>query len=77
MSGFLNSPGWSAIIGVVGSATTGLIVMLARVLGKVSRIEDKMGEIAQDVSDIKSDTNIVRWSELARHGQRGRRRNVI
>lgn len=77
MSSFMNSPGWSAIIGVAGTAVTGLVVMLARVLGKVSRIEDKMEEIAQDVSDIKSDTNIVRWSELARHGQRGRRRHVI
>lgn len=76
MSAFFSSPVWGAIISVAGAALVGLIAMISRMLGKVNRIEEKMTEIAQDVTDMKNDKNIVRWSDLA-HTRRGGRRRVF
>jgi hypothetical protein len=73
LSSFISSPVWGAIISVAGAALVGLVAMLSRVLGKVSRIEEKMGELASDVSDIKQDRNIMRWSDIARDRRRHRR----
>lgn len=71
MSSFASSPVWGAIISVAGAALVGLIAMISRVLGKVNRIEERIGEVAQDVTDLKNDRNIVRWSDIA---QRRRKR---
>lgn len=70
MSSFVSSPVWGAVISVAGAALVGLIAMISRVLGKVNRIEERMGEIAQDVTEIKNDRNIVRWSDLAQRRRR-------
>lgn len=72
MTTFLSSPVWASIISVAGAALVGLVTMMYRVLGKVSRIEDKVDGVVADVNEIKSDQNIVRWSDLAQN--RGRRK---
>lgn len=72
MATFLSSPVWASIISVAGAALVGLVTMMYRVLGKVSRIEDKVDGVVADVNEIKSDQNIVRWSDLAQN--RGRRK---
>lgn len=76
MSAFFSSPVWGAIISVTGAALVGLIAMISRMLGKISKVEEKMGEIAQDVTDIKNDRNIVRWSDIA-HTRARRRRGIF
>lgn len=77
MSTLVNSPFWGAMAGVASSSFASTVVMIFRVLGKVSRIEDKMNDIAQDVTDIKTDTNIVRWSDVARQSRRKGGRSVF
>lgn len=72
MSTFLNSPVWASIVAVVGSAVGGLILMVARVMVKVSQLTDDVSAIREDIQEIKDDKNTVRWSDIA--GLRIRRR---
>lgn len=66
MSQFVSSPVWGAVITVMGAVMTGIVTLVVRILGKLSSIEDQVKAVAQDVAEIRSDSNIVRWSDVAR-----------
>ena len=50
----------------MGAVMTGIVTLVVRILGKLSSIEDQVKAVAQDVAEIRSDSNIVRWSDVAR-----------
>lgn len=76
MSAIIDSPVWGAAVTVGGAAVTGLITMIARLITKVNNLDGKIDGIAADVLEIKQDGDTVRWSELAKRKQRGRRRVI-
>ena len=73
MSSFVGSPVWGAIITIVGTVVLSLFGLMARLIGKVNRLGDRVEDIATDVREMKEDKDTVRWSELARRRKAGRR----
>ena len=73
VSSFVGSPVWGAVITVVGTIALSIFALIARLIGKVNRVSDKMDGIASDIEEIKNDKDTVRWSELARRRGRGKR----
>jgi hypothetical protein len=65
MTAFLASPVWATVIGVVGTAVVGMFGMIWRMSSRVDRISDTVQAIATDVTEIKADPNVVRWSDIA------------
>lgn len=73
MSGFVSSPVWGAIIAIAGTVTIAIVGMFARLISKVNAISSKMDSIAEDVTEIKEDKDVMRWSDLGRRKIRRRR----
>jgi hypothetical protein len=76
MSSFISSPVWGAVIAIVGAALTGVVSLMFRMLSQISKISDKVDAVAEDVTELKNDDDIVRWSDLGRSKLR-RRKSVI
>lgn len=76
MQSFTSSPVWGAIIAIAGGAASSIAVLIGRLVSKVSRIEDKVDGIVEDVTEIKSDQDLVRWSDVAK-GKMRKRRHVL
>lgn len=74
MSAFIDSPVWGAVISVVGTALSGIVVLIARLMSKVNKIEGAIEEIAKDIGELKDDKDIMRWSEVGREKVRRKRR---
>lgn len=64
MSDFWQSPVFAAIVTVVGGALLSLITMVAKLNTKQNELTTMVANIAQDVTDIKNDKNIMRWSDI-------------
>ena len=76
MNAFLSSPVWATVLAVAGSAVTALIALAMRLNSKMDIMADAIKDIQQDVTDIKNDKNIVRWSDIGPM-RIWRRKNVI
>ena len=76
MSDFLNSPVWATILAIVGSGVGALIAMAAKLHTKMNGLTDAVKVIQEDITDIKNDKNIMRWSDLGSIRFR-RRKNVL
>lgn len=73
MSTFAGSPVWASVITIVGTMVFGLVTMMFRLIGKVNTIGNKVDSIAEDIVEIKDDADIMRYSDVARRGSKGRR----
>lgn len=76
MSDFFSSPVWATILGLIGTGIGALIAMVAKLHTKINANTDAIGEIRQDIVDIKTDKNIMRWSDIASARFRRRRNGV-
>jgi len=72
MSAFLASPVWAAIITVAGTAILAIFGLIWRVLSRVDRLSSVVEELGKDISEMRSDQNLVRWSDI--RGPRMRRK---
>lgn len=76
MSAFLASPVWGAVITVAGTAVIAIFGLIWRLTTKVDHLSDVVTELGKDIADMKSDANIVRWSDLRLTRARRRRRDI-
>lgn len=76
MNSFFGSPVWATILGVVGTGLITLIKMMAGMHSKLNALSTAVTRIARDVTDIKKDKNIMRYSDPGNSRARKGRHDV-
>jgi cytochrome c-type biogenesis protein CcmH/NrfF len=64
MNQLWGSPVLAAIIGIAGTILISVITMTARLHTKLNSLADSVASIAEDVREIRTDNNIMRWSDV-------------
>lgn len=60
----MQSPLADTLLSLGLTGVVGLITLIVKLSVRLSRMEGKLEEIGKDLSDIKEDKDVVRWSEI-------------
>lgn len=69
-SGFENSAIAAQLLGLTATAFVSILVMVVRMLITLNTVRNSLTNLEKDIGELNADTDIVRWSELARMGVR-------
>jgi aspartokinase len=68
---FWNQPIVVALVSIVGAAMITLIGAVFRMLNKLSKVDVQLTYLSQQITEMKSDADVMRWSNYGRAVQAG------
>lgn len=69
MNSFVNSPVVVALIGAACTALVTLAVAGVRIVIQIAQLQTEIKSLHQDISDMKNDPDVMRWSNYGRAQQ--------
>lgn len=65
----INSPVVVTLIGVAAAALVTMAAAAMRMVIKLAQMQTELAAIRQDISDLKTDPDVMRWSNYGRAAQ--------